>query len=318
MALDLVQLRYFRAVAEEGSMTGAARVLRVSQPTLTVAIRNLEQGLKTTLFHRARHGVTLTSTGQELLDHTREILAQLEMVEQRIHGLEAEEVGHFVIGAHASLASYFFPVFMRDFWKSESKIDYSIWNGASPEVWQRVLAREVHFGLVVNPRPHPDLVMVELFRDTHGIFARVEPQRPAAKARRARAGEKRPGAELAAVRARIRQGPVIFADRFDQSRELLRRLNVLGLAPPRLIICTDYELVKSLTLAGLGVGILPERVATYGHEGQIRRMHAELPFFDDKIKLIYRADLHRTRAAMTMKDALTQAGKALPPTIQTG
>lgn len=310
MSLDLMQLRYFRAVAEEGSMTRAARSLRVSQPTLTVAIRNLEQRLKTTLFHRERHGVTLTSTGQELLLQTREILTQLDQVAQRIHGLEAEEVGHFIIGAHASLASYFLPAFIRESWRPDSKIEFSIWNGPSPEVWQRVLAREVHFGLVVNPRLHPELIVVELFRDTHGIFARVAPpgSDEAAKGRRPKQGE------LAAARARIREGPVIFADRFDQSRELLRRLNVLGVAPPRLITCTDYELVKSLTLAGLGVGILPERVATYGHEGEIRRLHPELPYFDDKIKLIYRADLHRTRAAMTFKDALIRAGRALPPT----
>ena len=54
--MDLKDLRYFAAIAESGSMTAAAKSLHVSQPTLTVAMQNLEERLKTQLFVRERSG----------------------------------------------------------------------------------------------------------------------------------------------------------------------------------------------------------------------------------------------------------------------
>ena len=76
--MDLLSLRYFRAIAREGSITAAARVLGVSQPTLSVAIRNLEEELATRLVTRTRAGVELTATGVVLLGRADAILAQVD------------------------------------------------------------------------------------------------------------------------------------------------------------------------------------------------------------------------------------------------
>src|SRR4051812_19031549 len=109
--VELTHLRYFQQIAQCGSMTAAARVLKISQPTLTVAVKNLEEQLGTKLLLRGRSGVTLTSTGRELLRHASEIFALLERAEERILGLESDEVGSFVIGCHESLGAYFLPAF---------------------------------------------------------------------------------------------------------------------------------------------------------------------------------------------------------------
>ena len=63
----LEHLRYFQAVARCGSLSAAARVLQVSQPGLTAMIKQLEETFGTKLLVRLRTGVSLTSTGQELL-----------------------------------------------------------------------------------------------------------------------------------------------------------------------------------------------------------------------------------------------------------
>ncbi|GAA3124031.1 hypothetical protein GCM10020254_84040 [Streptomyces goshikiensis] len=63
MDLDTRLLRYFAVVAEEGSLTGAAERLFVSQPALTKQIRRLEDGLGVRLFTRSRSGMTLTEAG---------------------------------------------------------------------------------------------------------------------------------------------------------------------------------------------------------------------------------------------------------------
>jgi molybdate transport repressor ModE-like protein len=297
--VDLTHLRYFRTIAQCGSMTAAARVLKVSQPTLTVAVRNLEERFGTTLLLRSRSGVTLTSTGRELLNHATEIFTLLDRAEERILGLESEEVGSFVIGCHESLGAYFLPAFMSGFLKMAPRIEIALWNGTSAGVSEAIIARQVDFGLVVNPLPHPELVLVELFKDAVDVFV---------------AANTLPGGappSLEAAHARLHAGPLIFAGRVGQSNALINRLAANSLVPTRLLSCGDLELVKSLALEGLGVALLPRRVAAYGQEGKLVRLHPALPHFPDIICLVYRADLHRTRAAMRVKDALIAHGKKL-------
>jgi DNA-binding transcriptional LysR family regulator len=296
--MDLTHLRYFQAIASSGSMTAAAKQLRVSQPTLTVAIKNLEEELKTTLFLRSRSGVELTTTGDELLENVRLVFAQLDRAQQRILGLETEEAGSFVIGCHESLGAYFLPGFMTEFLKAAPGIEISLWSGPSAEALDAVVGRDVHFGIIVNPRPHPDLVIVDLFKDAVDFIVAAD----------------EPGTDaLDAAEARLRAGPLVFAGRVAQCQELIHRLGADHLLPTRMLSCGDLELVKSLTAAGVGVGLLPRRVAAYGLPGRLRRLHPSLPWIPDTICLVYRADFHRTRACLRLKDALVAHGKALAP-----
>ena len=279
-------------------MTAAARALKVSQPTLTVTVKNLEERLGTTLLLRSRSGVQLTSTGHELLHHAAEIFALLDRAEDRIKGLESADVGSFVIGCHESLGAYFLPSFMRDFLRAAPAIELSLANGTSAAVQEGVLGRTIAFALVVNPRPHPELVIVDLFRDAVDVFV-------------ARPDEPRPPPTFDEARARLQAGPLLFAGRVDQCRELIDLLAADSLLPTRMLSCGDLELVKSLALAGVGVALLPRRVAAYGHEGRLVRLHPDLPIIPDVISLLYRADMHRTRAAMRLKDALVAHGRGL-------
>jgi len=74
--MDLRRLRYFVAVAEEGSVGRAAVRLRMAQPPLSVQIRKLESEVGTSLFRRDRREMELTAAGRALLSRAREALAQ--------------------------------------------------------------------------------------------------------------------------------------------------------------------------------------------------------------------------------------------------
>ncbi|NUP09342.1 MAG: LysR family transcriptional regulator [Polyangiaceae bacterium] len=298
MALELNDLRYFIEVKSKGSLTGAARSLGVSQPSLSAAMQRLERHFDTTLLLRERTGVKLTVTGRALAYDAEELFEVLSRAERRVSGLEDEEAGRYVIGCYESLGAYFLPEFLRGFFDAHPKMDVSVHNASSADVREAVVERTVDFGVVVNPRPHPDLVLVDLFDDAVDFFTcAVDGASPARS--------------LEDAFERIEKGPLVHAARVTESQSLIAKLEERGAVPRRTLACGDFELVKSILLAGVGFGLLPRRVAAYGHEGKLVRLHPELPFFADRIALVYRADMHKTKSALTLKDALVAHGKRM-------
>ena len=307
-------------------MTAAARALHVSQPTITVAMQNLEEELKSQLLLRERSGVRLTVTGEELLKYARDVFQLLERATQRIQGLERDDEGTFVLGCHESLGAYFLPDFMAGFLRSHPRIELLLANESSAGVRESVLERRTHFGLVVNPHPHPDLVIVELFDDAMDVLVAEDappPSRPltsllAADFPSMDDGDRASWVDSSdpafiAAKHRLLAGPLIYAGRVTQCQELVDLLAGQGLLSTRKLVCGDLEMVKSLALAGIGPALLPRRVASYGPHGQRVRLHLRRPFIPDQICLLYRADMHRTKAAMMLKDELVGYGRRLAP-----
>ena len=93
--MTLQQLRYLIAIAEYGSINGAAQNLYTAQSNLSTAVKELERELGITIFVRSNRGVTLTNDGTELLGYARQVVEQADMLEERYAGGEA---------SHAQLA----------------------------------------------------------------------------------------------------------------------------------------------------------------------------------------------------------------------
>jgi DNA-binding transcriptional LysR family regulator len=85
--MDVPQLSYFVAVAEEGQSTRAAIRLSVAQPAINHQIRRLEAQLGEVLFHRDRRSARLTKAGEELLPHARAAIAALERGRESVASL---------------------------------------------------------------------------------------------------------------------------------------------------------------------------------------------------------------------------------------
>lgn len=302
--MNLTHLRYFQQIARSGTLTAAARELSVSQPTLSVSIQQLEEQLNTTLLLRDRRGVQLTTTGRELLHYANEVFLLIEQATVRIQGLEADEIGQFTLGCPDVLGAYFLPKLMARLVQEMPKVELTLWNGPSHAVYQAILRRDVHFGLIVNPLPHPDLVLVELFNDATALFVEAKSHQTI---RRKTSDEQRRSLD----EARLREGPLIYVEGLPQSQEIRKQLGQQDLLPKRQIPCGTYELVKSLLLENVGVALIPERVAAYRQEGKLLRLHPSLPFVHDTIYLVYRGDHHRTHAAKRIREALVAHSRTL-------
>ena len=81
--MTLTQLKYVITIADTGSMNEAAKLLFISQPSLSLALKELEHEIGTELFKRSNRGVVLTPEGQEFLGYARQVTEQYKLMESR-------------------------------------------------------------------------------------------------------------------------------------------------------------------------------------------------------------------------------------------
>lgn len=102
--MDVKQLRYFIAVAEEGSLSAAAQRLNIAQPSLSQHVLAIERNLDVTLLERSTRGVQLTQPGEILLAHAREVTAAMDRAIEAVRQSGAEPQGDVTFGLPSSIA----------------------------------------------------------------------------------------------------------------------------------------------------------------------------------------------------------------------
>lgn len=100
--MDLRQLRYFLAVVDEGGVHRAAEVLFVAQPSISQALRGLESGLGTSLFHRTGRRLVLTPAGEVLIPAAREALHQIDLARSAVEAVDGLRSGRLVFSSMPS------------------------------------------------------------------------------------------------------------------------------------------------------------------------------------------------------------------------
>ena len=104
--------------------------------------------------------------------------------------------------------------------------------------------------------------------------------------------------------------PLIYVPELQQVQYILAGLVQERHMVTRRLECSSLELVKNLVLDGVGIGVLPYRVATHGvAAGRLELVSALLPHFDDTIALLRRYDVHQTNALRLLLDGLHQHGQ---------
>jgi DNA-binding transcriptional LysR family regulator len=106
MAFTLRQLQYFIAVAEEGTVSGAAQSLSISQSAVTEAIQELESDLGVSLFERHRRGLSITHKGHQFYRHAARILADVSDARQSFDSAEPTAPGTLQLGVTSLVAGY--------------------------------------------------------------------------------------------------------------------------------------------------------------------------------------------------------------------
>ncbi|MFB9781679.1 LysR family transcriptional regulator [Rhodococcus baikonurensis] len=102
--MDIRSAQYLVAVVDHGSVTAAADVLRISQPSLSQAVRNLERALGATLFERTTRGLAPTAVGLAIADSARALLADVARAESAVAAVTALRAGELAIAVQSDLA----------------------------------------------------------------------------------------------------------------------------------------------------------------------------------------------------------------------
>ncbi len=113
--MNLHLLRLFSAVVEYDGVVSAAKALRLSQPAVSRAVRELETQIGLPLLERTSRRVRLTPEGKEIYRHAREVYSAERMVEDSIARLKGLRQGTLHIGASTTIATYVLPKFIGEF-----------------------------------------------------------------------------------------------------------------------------------------------------------------------------------------------------------
>lgn len=152
--LTIRQLRALGAVHSMGSVTGAARWLNLTQPAVTLQLRNLEALAGLPLIQRTGDGMRLTDAGREVMALTDRVEAALIDCEQALDMIAGRSGGRVSIGA-VSTAKYFVPYAIAAFSKRHPKIDVALKVGNREDI--RRALRDYDLDIAIMGQPPPDV-----------------------------------------------------------------------------------------------------------------------------------------------------------------
>lgn len=267
-------LKYFVEIAATLNVSRAAERLGISQPSLSLAIRRMEQALGTPLFTRSKRGVSLTPGGKQLLAHAKYLFQTWENVRAGTLSSVNEVQGSYTIGCHPSVALYSLSGFLPGLMAAHPKLDITLKHDLSRKITEDVISMKVDVGIVVNPVQHPDLVIHPLCKDEFTLWT---------------SGKEGPS--------------ILICDpELAQSQSLMRQLAKKGIKFDRTIVSGSLDVIADLVAHGGGCGFLPARVAAMARK-KLKRV-PKAPVFYDEHCLLFRVENKGIKSIQVINQAI--------------
>ncbi|MCY3820290.1 MAG: LysR substrate-binding domain-containing protein [Gammaproteobacteria bacterium] len=304
MPVTLRQLRYFQALVEHGSFSRAAESVHVSQPALSLQIRELETSLGGRLVERESRGFLLTPLGRDAHEQTLRILDETLLLETMGKRFEEGPL-RVAVGIVSTLAPYLLPGILERLQTSSPRVEIDVLEAPGQELVSGLLAGRLDAAIVSLPLGILELPERELFEDCFLLAGRTE---RLAAIRRAHGDELRP-ADLA--RADI--GPLLtlgnghcFADQV-LGASLMWRMQEVHRGTESLAT------LSRLVASGAGLALLPETSALCEHAASpgLRFLRFSEPQPSRRIGLAHRVAAHGQPWIDLLSEAAAGAGRDL-------
>lgn len=161
--MTIRHLKIFITVAECGSMNTAARELYLSQPTISQAIRELEEYYDTRLFDRLSRRLHITPAGQELLNNAYQVVGQFNQLERNMQKKNHKDI--IRIGSTITIGSCLISNVLNDFQEAMPEIETYTFIGNTHMIEEKILKSELDIALVEGEIHHQDLIILPSIRD---------------------------------------------------------------------------------------------------------------------------------------------------------
>ncbi|ONG50650.1 hypothetical protein BKE38_17710 [Pseudoroseomonas deserti] len=290
MTPSIRQLRALTAAVETGSFGRAALRLHLSQPALTVQIRELEQALGVSLFDRTARGAQPTAAGAALAESFGRILAELDAVVDGAREQAARRAGVVHLAVLPSVAATLLPGALARLKAAHPGIRVMLRDAVAKRVGALVKEGSAELGIGHATTPDPELSETPLFEDE--LVAVLPPDHPLAA---------RPRLTLEELAAT----PLVLTDPESSLRALAEAAFAsAGLAPRPAYEATYMSTAVALVRAGLGVGLLPASAMDLRVAPLLATRPVDSPLLRRRIVLLRRRGASLSPAAEALIEVL--------------
>jgi len=286
MAFTLRQLQYFIAVAEQGTVSGAAHNLSISQSSVTEAIKDLESDLGVALFDRHPRGLSLTHKGQQFLRHATKILADVSDARHSFAEDASPETGTLQLGVTSLVAGYVLSDLLARYRRAYPGIEVSAIEDNGDYLEHLLIGGELDVAVMV----------ISNLRDRMALQAEileVSPYRLWLPL-----GHDLVGADIIGL-ADIADAPLIMLTVDEIEEATGKLLSAFGARPHVAFRTRSVEAVRSLVATGAGVALLPDLVyrpwSLEGDRIESRDVSGALPVV--QVGVVWRRGSHLPQSA---------------------
>lgn len=294
--MTLNELRYIVALARERHFGRAAEAAFISQPTLSVAVKKLEDELGTQLFERTKHDVTPTPVGERIVEQAQQILESVQRIRETARGDADQLHGPLRLGAIYTIGPYLLPHLVPELHERAPAMPLILEEGYTHELRRRLKQGELDAILISLPFEEPGVVTMPLYDEP---FVAVLPStHPAALQ------EEIDLSELARADLLMLGPGHCFRDQIiEHCPECGRSVSTDG--HPALG-GSSLETLRHMVASGLGVTVLPCTAVGADRYAQrllaVRRLTAPIP--SRRVALAWRVSFPRPKAIEALRQAI--------------
>lgn len=290
--LNLDYLKAFVTVAEHGSFSAAAEHLGLTQPAVSLQVRQLERKLNTTLIERVGRKMRPTAAGVELLGHAEIIEAVVSAAIGAVTRHASGTIGRVRLGTGATACIFLLPPLLGELRRKFPQLDITVITGTTDDIVRALEQNTIDVGLVTLPATSRALELTPVLEEEY--FA-VAP--------RAVALPKPVSA------ASLRKLPLLLFEPNGSTRLIIDRwFAAADIVPRPLMSLGNVEAIKAMVIAGVGCSVLPGLAVEGGrHPDMVVRPLS--PRLYRTLAVAIRKDKRLTRALKVTVDALLAVSK---------
>ncbi|RWB03199.1 MAG: hydrogen peroxide-inducible genes activator [Mesorhizobium sp.] len=294
--LTLKQLRYFEALARHNHFGRAADACAISQPAISVQIRELEETLGTELFQRGPRQVRLTNFGEEFALRVRDILRSVDELTDLARASRDRLVGRLRIGVIPTIAPYLLPAIIGNLARMHDGLDIHVRETQTQKLIQELADGRLDAAIVALPVSEASLTEIVLFAEN---FVLVRPGEDE--------GKPVPNREmLREMRLLLLEEGHCFRD------QALSFCNMHSVRPRELLDGSSLSTLVQMVGAGVGVTLIPEMaVPVETRSAAVSIAHFANPQPSRTIGMIWRKTSPIAKQLLLISEVVRQAAEAL-------